>query len=153
MQVVPRFQAGLRGVGFRGDADLGEAPAVHQPAEELRHVPAVARHRFLLQLIPQHHRLVGEDIQHRVKLGEEGKIARVEAALPRCGEDLPVQGAGLLQEDRGGPLGGHRRREAVRDVLLAVLAPEVDQDQLPGGNAAGLHDPGNGPFVHTLTFL
>ena len=100
-------------------------------------------HLRILQLVSEHDRLTGEYVQDRVELRKQAKVPLIKAALLRARKDLPVDGPCLLQNDR---------RSAQRgDGLVGVFAPEVDQNQLSGRNAACFYDFCYGFARHTHT--
>ena len=138
--IILRIEAGLGRVGRRRDADLRKAPARHQLFKQLRNISAVQVHLRILQLVSEHDRLTGEDIQDGVELRKQVKVPLIKAALLRARKDLPVDGPRLLQNDRRSAQCGDGGGELIGDGLVGVFAPEVDEDQLSGRNAACFYD-------------
>ena len=149
--IILRVQAGLGRVGLRRDADLRKAPARHKLFKQLRDISAVQLHLCTFQLVSEHDRLAGEYVQNRVELRKQSKVPLIKAALLRARKDLPVDGPCLLQNDRRGAQRGDGGGKLIGDGLVGVFAPEVDQNQLSGQNAACFYDFCYGFARHTHT--
>ena len=108
-------------------------------------------HLCILQLVSEHDRLAGEYVQDRVELRKQAKVPLIKAALLRARKDLPVDGPRLLQNNRRGAQRGNGGGKLIGDGLVGVFAPELDQNQLSGRNAACFYDFCYGFARHTHT--
>ena len=149
--ILLQVEAGLGRVGLRRDADLRKAPARHKLFKQLRDISAVQLRLCILQLVSEHDRLTGEYVQDRVELRKQAKVPLIKAALLRARKDLPVDGPRLLQNDRRGAQRGDGGGKLIGDGLVGVFAPEVDQKQRSGRNAACFYDFCYGFARHTHT--
>jgi len=105
----------------------------------------------ILQLVSEHDRLAGEYVQDRVELRKQAKVPVIKAAFLRARKDLPVDGPRLLQNDRRSAQRGDGGGKLIGGGLVGVFAPEVDQNQLSGRNAASFYDVCYGFARHTHT--